>query len=297
MRTGALLLPLVTSAAALWLLSGCAKTEEPPATEPVAARAAAKVNGEVISFEQVRDIEGVRAADEVDASALDRLVDLTLLAQAARTQGLDKDPDVARRLEASTRVILARAYLDRMADGSVRAPSTVEARKYYDEHPELFAERRTYQLRELRIAWPAAGGEDLKKSLQSTRSAADVDRQLAAKGLRFTERQILEPAERLPLPAIKQIAQLAPGQSVVLVEAEAVEGRPGRARVLTMVSSRATPRALAEALPAIESFLHKERRRLAGRDHVAELRANAQVIKYAGDPLIEPLHARQPPTR
>lgn len=298
MRSRALRRPLVSGAAALLVLSACGKSEPPPAPEPPAAgRVAAKVNGEVISFDQVRDVEGMRDADAVDPGALDRLVDLTLLAQAARTKGLDKDPEVARRLEASARAILARAYLDQVADASAQPPSAVEARKYYDDHPELFAQRRTYQLREVRTAWPGAGADDLKKALQTTRNPADIDRLLTGKGLRFSERQLLEPAERLPLPAVKQIAQLSPGQSIVLVDAEPADDRPGSARVLTVVNSRSTPKSVEQALPAIQAFLHNEKRRLAGREHVAQLRAGAQVLKYAGDPLIEPLHARKPATR
>lgn len=297
MRIRAPRLSLAVGAAVLCLFAGCGKQEEPPAPAPVAAGVAARINGEVISFDQVRDIDGAQGADEVNPVVVDRLVDMTLLAQAARSLGLDKDPEVARRLDASARVILARAYLERATADVASAPSADEVRNYYDKHPELFAQRRIFQLREVSTAWPVSGAEELKRSLQSARGALEVDRQLAAKGLQFSERQLMEPAERLPLSAVKQIAQLAPGRSIVLVDAEAAVGRPGRARVLTLVSSRSMPRTMAEASPAIEAFLLNEKRRTAGREHVAELRARAQVVKYAGDPPVGSTYARQPSAR
>lgn len=294
MRPHGILLPGVALAASLCLLAACGKKEE--VAEQPAGRVAAKVNGEVIVFDQVQDVDGLSGTDTVDPGALDKLVDLTILAQAARAKGLDKDPVIARRLEAAARGILARAYLDQAAEASFQPPSAVEARKYYDEHPELFAQRRTYQMRELKLSWPAEGGEALRKSIEAARSPGDVDKLLASKGLKFAERALLEPAERLPLNAVKAISKLPAGGSIVLVDAEAGPAQPGRARVLTLVSAKPSPKSVEDSLPAIQAFLHNERRRAAGREHVAQLRAGAQVLKYAGDPLIEPVHARKPAT-
>ncbi len=110
---------------------------------------AAKVNGAEISVRQLRSAGtpslGTSGA-ATTTQALERVIERELLVQQALHAGLDRDPAVKEAIDASRRQILAQAWLDKVAAG--KTVSREEIRAFYAEHPELFAERRVYRVRE-----------------------------------------------------------------------------------------------------------------------------------------------------
>ena len=149
---------------AVVLPAGC----ERAAAERSAAQLAAKVNGAEISVRQLRNAGAAGAGP-----ALEKVIERELLVQQALRAGLDRDPVVKESIDASRRQNLAQAWLDKVVAG--RAVSREEVRAFYAEHPELFAERRVYRVRETRVL----------------------------------------PAERVPLAHLPRLARLAAGESVV----------------------------------------------------------------------------------
>jgi len=130
---------------------GLAQTTEPvaPATEYAGGYAVgsalAEVNGvtltlgELIAIRRALPEQYQSLPDEVLFSGIvDQIIDQMLLAEAARTAGLDKRPAVALNLLNQQRAILADAYLRR--EVSTRAsPEVVEAlykERYLDAPPE-----------------------------------------------------------------------------------------------------------------------------------------------------------------
>jgi hypothetical protein len=108
------------------------------------AQLAAKVNGAEISVRQLRSA-GAPSASQ----ALEKVIERELLVQQALHAGLDRDPAVKDAIDASRRQILAQAWIDKVVAG--KAVSREEIRAFYAEHPELFAERRVYRVRETRV--------------------------------------------------------------------------------------------------------------------------------------------------
>ncbi len=153
-------------------LPGC----ERAAAERGGAQLAAKVNGAEIS---VRTLRGAGVASQgtsgaaTTTQALERVIERELLVQQALRAGLDRDPAVKDAIDASRRQILAQAWLDKVAAG--KTVSHEEIRAFYAEHPELFAERRVYRVRETRLL----------------------------------------PAERVPLAHLPRLARLGAGESAV----------------------------------------------------------------------------------
>jgi len=145
-------------------LPGC----ERAAAERGGAQLAAKVNGAEISVRALRSA-GAPSANQ----ALEKVIERELLVQQALHAGLDREPAVRDAIDASRRQILAEAWLDRVA--AEKAVSREEIRAFYAEHPELFAERRVYRVRETRVL----------------------------------------PAERVPLAHLPRLARLGAGESVV----------------------------------------------------------------------------------
>src|SRR5689334_10316465 len=81
------------------------------------ARIAARVNGEAISIDRLRQaLAQSNAAAErpaAPAALMEREIDRELLAQKARDLHLERDRVVAAAIEAATTGILAQAYLER----------------------------------------------------------------------------------------------------------------------------------------------------------------------------------------
>ena len=146
-----LIFPTLFVSLALGLAACNSKEAEKPASQ-----IAAKVNSGEISVHQINYIlsrTGAGAstpemAPKMRREVLDRLVDQELAVEQAIERKLDRSPDVLMSIENARREILARAYVEQVA-AAMDKPTVDEAKKYYAEHPQLFAERRIYNIQEI----------------------------------------------------------------------------------------------------------------------------------------------------
>jgi len=102
---------------------------------------------------------------------LEQMIEEDILCRAATDDGLDRDPDVAKRLEANRRQILSQAYLDRRHELATQV-SEQEARAFYQEHLDEYKTERTLRVRILST---------------SKEHVAERARHMAAEGLPFDE--------------------------------------------------------------------------------------------------------------
>lgn len=269
LRGGVLLLSL---AAAGLLTTGCNKDEK-----KASSQVAIKVNGEEVSVHQVDLLlqrqAGAAQSDLGTRRVLEGLVDQELAAQAARKDKLEQDPKVVQMMEAAKREVLARAYLDRIGS-KVTEPSSDEIDRYYNEHPNLFSERRLYTLQETTVGVPAERAEAVKARLQAASGVDKLNEAVRLEELRSSTRQISVSAEDVPLTMLDQLAALRPGQSLVLPG-------EGSLRALTLLHSETSPVARTAANRLIAAFLVNERKRQLLQDGVKALRDQAKV-EYQG---------------
>lgn len=262
-------------ASAVFATAGCDKKKDKGATQ-----AAARVNSQEITVHQINQVlEQQRAMPPAQAASasrlvLARLVDQELALQEAQNQKLDRDPQVVRQLEAARREIIARAYLDRVGSG-VSRPTAEEVKKYYDANPALFSERRVYNLEELNIEAKPEQVDVLRAALQEAKDVGAFVAVLKDQGFKFSQRQALTPAERLPLDRVAAFASMKDGQASFTV-------LPGGVQVMVVVDSRLQPVTEDQARLLIEQFLVNERRQKAIQDDLAALRAAAK-IEYVGE--------------
>ncbi len=138
----------VAAMAAMLLLAGCSSDKKDKASQT-----AAKVNKEEITVHQINFVmqqqRGLKPeqAEAASKQILERLIDQELAVQKAEDLKLDRDPRVVQQLEASKREIIARAYVEKTGEAAAK-PTPEAIKKYYDEHPALFKERRIYSLAE-----------------------------------------------------------------------------------------------------------------------------------------------------
>lgn len=268
------LLPIVLAAV---LAAGCGDKES---SEGKATQAAARVNDAEITVHQINQIlerqQGLRPeqADAASRNILEGLIDQQLAVAKAEEQKLDRDPQIMQLLEATRRNILARAYLERTATAGAGTPGGDEIRKYYDDKPALFSQRKLYALQEFTVPATPEQTKATIEVLKKARTPAEYAETIKAAGLKFTTQQVTQAAEGLPLAIVDQLAKVNDGESLFIT------AKDGFKAILVM-ASRPQPVSLEQAKPAIEQFLTAERRRLFAQKEVKAMREAAK-IEYLG---------------
>ncbi len=260
--------------AATALLAGCGDKKD-----KAASQTAAKVNRDEITVHQINFVlqqqRNLRPeqAEAAGRQVLERLIDQQLALQKADDQKLDRDPRVVQALEAARREILARAYIEKVGEGAAK-PTPDEIRKYYAEHPELFAERRIYNIQEIAIEARPEQVPEIREKLGAAKNIAEFVEYLKSKDIRFQGNQAVRAAEQLPLGSLKSFANLKDGQAVVVPSANGVQ-------VIVLAGSRSQPVSEDQARPAIESYLLNERKRKLIEEEIKAMRSAAK-IEYVG---------------
>jgi len=266
-------IPLAVVATAV-LLVGCGEKKD-----KAASQTAAKVNKDEITVHQINFVlqqQRNLRPEQTDAASrqiLERLVDQQLALQRADEQKIDRDPRVVQQLEAARREIVARAYLEKVGEAAPK-PSPEEIKKYYDEKPALFSERRVYSIQEISIEAKPEQVAELREKLAAAKSINDFVEYLKTSGLRFAGNQAVRAAEQLPLNTLDAMARMKDGQAMLVPTAAGVQ-------VVVLAGSRSQPVSEEQARPAIEQYLLNERKRKLVEEDVKAMRAAAK-IEYVG---------------
>jgi EpsD family peptidyl-prolyl cis-trans isomerase len=212
-------------------------------------------------------------AASATAAALSALVDQELAAQAAVAMGLDRDPRLVQRLTAARRQLLAQAYQEQVGSRAAD-PATDEIDRYRDEHPELFAQRRLYQLQETLVAAPPGGLAALQRIAQAAASPAELAVALRRAELRSSVRYLTVSAEDVPLHLLRDLASLKDGGSLVLPH-------DAGARVLTLLGAQPAPIPRDTAQRLVGQYLANQKKQQVIGDAMNALRRQARV-EYLG---------------
>ena len=166
-------------------------------------------------FDQIVDQVPAEQTAGVRRTILDRLIDQKLLAQQASDQKLDRTPAVMQRIEAAKRIILAQAYAER-ATARTLPPDADAARAFYDQHPELYAQRRVVEVDELELTGtPADLARQKATFVKGGGSLPSMQAALAAEGRPNTSFLRVRAPEDLPPALVTAFAAVRPGQPVI----------------------------------------------------------------------------------
>lgn len=257
------------------LLSACGDKDGKKAT----TQSAARVNGTEITVHQVNQVlsrvQGIteETAPQARQEVLNRLIDQQLAVEQALERKLDRQPEVMVALEAARRDVLARAYLDQVVAAQSK-PTPEEGKKYYDDHPELFAQRRVYNLQEMTIEKSEDLMPALREKLASAKSFDDLAKWLKEKGVKFAAKGGVRPAEQIPLELLAVLHPMKDGQATV------VSGPQGIA-VIRIAGAQTAPVDEATALPRIQQFLANQHGKEVVDKEIKQLRDKAK-IEYLG---------------
>lgn len=263
-RSGALV------AAAAGLLVGCGEGGTPKPSQAVA-----RVNKDELTVHQInyalQQMRGLspEASELASRSILDRLIDQEVAIQAAKDVKLDRDPQVLQSIEAARRELIARAYADRVAQ-SIGRPTPEEVQQFYNEKPNLFRDRKIFDLFEVSIEATPEVKARISSLLAAATSKEDFVRRMSEDGIKFSVTPIARPAEQIPLAILDRVAALRPNASFI-VEV------PPVTRAAFLLGSRPAPVSFEQARPAIEQFMLNERKKKAIEANIKALRSAAQI--------------------
>ena len=266
---------LPSALALAFALAGCGGGMK----DKAASQTAAKVNREVITVNQINAVlqqqRGlpVEQADSASRQILERLVDQELAVQKARDLKLDRDPRVVQQLEAAQREVLARAYVEKTGEAASK-PTSEDVRRYFDDKPALFRDRRVYSLQEIAIEFKPEQANVLREQLQSAKTIAEFVDYLKANNYRFSGNQAVRSAEQLPLNMVDAVSRMKDGQAMLVPTTTG-------GQVVVLAGSRPEPVDEARAKPAIEQFLLNEAKRQRVAADLKALRTAAK-IEYVG---------------
>jgi EpsD family peptidyl-prolyl cis-trans isomerase len=261
------------------LLTACGKGGE-SGGEKKATQVAAKVNADEITVHQVNGAlprlnnPTAEQAKTASKQVLERLVDQQLFIQKAMEAKLDRDPLVVTAIENSKREILARAWLER-AMAAAPKPKPEEIKDFYGKHPELFSERRVYQLQEIALQVKPDQVAGLRDALKGMKSLNDVAAYAKANNIPAAANNSVRAAEQLPMEFAARIHTMKDGEIVAV---------PGKGGIAVVQIARSQPQPLTEekSTPFIEQFLQNKARMELGQSEIKALRAAAK-IEYVGE--------------
>lgn len=168
-------------------LSGCndnkesAKQASAPATTTAAAaktddakgmgKVIATIDGKPLYDENLKVIQKSLPRPMAEQTLINRVIELRLLAKAAREEGLDKQPDMRARIENAVDNQLANDYLSTKL-AAMKIPEA-EIKKKYDEFVKGYPKRTQYDAAHILVKTKAEA-EKIIKQLDSGASFADL---------------------------------------------------------------------------------------------------------------------------
>lgn len=260
-------------------LTGCSDSD---AKKP-ASQVAAKVNSQEISVHQINFAlsranaaaltpeQATKARQEV----LGKLVDQQLVVEQAVEKKLDRSPSVMMALEAARQEVLTRAYFEQLGSG-IEQPAPDQVKKYYTDHPQLFSERRVFNIQELTIQ---STEQDVLAQVREMVVAAkpmdEIANWLKTRDIKFSGGAAARASEQLPLELLPRVHALKEGQGMV------IQGPQGIV-VMRVAGIREVPIGEEQAKSSIVKYLSNQRLKELMAAEMKQLRDKAK-ISYVGE--------------
>lgn len=238
-----------------------------------AGQSLVSVNGKEITILQINDElnrAGVQAGQQEAATKqlLESLIDRQLILEEAMRNKIERTPDVMQAIERAKAQIIVQAYLQSVTS-KIAKPSKAEIDDYYQKHPEFFAKRKEFNLKQLAIS-NKNFSDELKAFIGSAKSLDEIPAWMDKHGVQYARRQVTRSTADLPQQAVAQLLALPKGQLFIVGE--------GDSRVLNILTAtRDNPVSAANAAPQIEQFLMNKKSKETAELEIAHLRSLAKI--------------------
>lgn len=200
---------------------------------------------------------------------LKSMIDTELLRQAAVAEKLDMDPVIRARIDSTTRLILADAYMNKQG-AAINKPSPEEIKAYYDQHPDLYAKRRVFEMEELMVQVRPDTEAEIKAKLGDGRKYNEFVAWLGQKGILNNVQPLSAAAEDMREEILARLRNAKPGDVIIMQEKDNLS-------VIRVHAAHDQPLAFEQAKAGIEDKLFKQRRNAALDQTFKQLREKAKI--------------------
>jgi len=257
--------------AALLALAACG--DKAPQGQVVAT-----VNGEEITAQEVNaeaqalNLPANANREAVLPQILQRVLDRKLLVGVARERKMDKSPDFLIQRRRAEETVLA-TMLARQINEGVAPPSRAEVDKFIADNPNMFANRRQFQLDQLRV--PYSGKLEDLDYFKPAKTMDDIMRLLQERNIR-PERggTVLDSATAQP-QVIAMMEKLAPGEPFIVPAG-------GSAVISVIRAERVSPLAGDQAVAAATQLVRAQKTDAALKQQVETARQTAKITYQDG---------------
>ena len=195
------------------VLAGC-KGSKTPSGQVVATVG----NTEITTRQLAAEMSGARSADPkqqkfAQDAALRNLVGRTVIANAARKEGIDKKPDFVLAKDRAIDSMLAQAYQQKIAS-AVPAATPDDAKRFMDANPDMFAQRKIWTVDQLRM--PRPNDQNLLKALAPLTTFEAIQALLTSQKVPFQRGTAQLDAATADPRLVQAVLKLKPGELFVL---------------------------------------------------------------------------------
>lgn len=261
--------PVVVLACAV-ALSACDKKPE--------GQIVAIVNGEEVSLSELnQELRGANVPEGADKKLimrqlLQRVIDRRLIAQAAKEQGIDRDPEYIAMQRRGSEELLVQMYSRKAASG-IKVPDAAALDKFMGENPAMFAQRVQLQLDQ--IVFDAPKSPEVLKQFEADKSLAAVRATAERLGLKVEAGKGALDTATLPPAVLKQIETLPPGEPFIV---------PAGNKVVVSVITGRQPVAIApdQMRPIAVEALRGQQFGKIGEQRLKDVRQKAKIEYQPG---------------
>lgn len=252
-------------------VSGCGE-KKPEAVSTGAA--AVTVNGHPILDAEIqtkytmRD-DGDGKTRPVSEQAMESLVNMELMRQAAIQAKLDGEEKTQAKIANSMRSILAMAYMEQLLE-SVSKPTDAEISAYYSQHPERYSARKQYAVQEIQIRQAPDAAEAILEQLGKLQGVDRFEKWLNENKIAHQTTPISVMTDGMPDDVLEKFKSSSVGNAIVLDGKEPM-------RILFIMSEQVQPAALEQVAQQIGNTLYEQRRKVQLDSALSQLRNKAKI--------------------
>ena len=199
---------LVTSAL---IATGCDRAAE--------GQSVAVINGEEITSSELNGELGLAniapSFDKKTATSqvLQAMIDRRLLAQQARSDGLDRSPEFLSRQRRATEDLLISMLAARKLK-STKLPTPAETASFQASRPEMFGRRENWSLEQIQFETPS--DPKITAQIMGSRTLSTLAEILGKNGVRYSKATTQVNSAIVPHEMYQKIAALPPGEIFIV---------------------------------------------------------------------------------
>lgn len=249
-------------------LAACGSKEEAKPGQALASVDGKEITVLQLNEELMRANVPVTQQEQARKRVLEALIDRQLLETEAAKEKIDRDPKVMQSIERAKSTIVAQAYLQKRI-GTPARPSQQEVQQYYTQNPQLFSNRKVFQMNQLVVATTDVT-DAAKAAIDASKSIDEVAAWLDSNKVKYARGQLARSTQELPPELAGKLLAMPKGQLFIIREGD-------RSMLLSIQDTKDAPVTLEQATPQIEQFLMNKKNKEAAEAEIKRLRAAAKI--------------------